>query len=333
LLKYHLHCREYRDLLRHATTLRITREQIPEYVAQHSLNDPDLVYNNYMAVREVRIYCEFPNIQTENIALIDMPGLGDTGIGDESRLIRSLSEEVDAIVFIRMPKPTGDHWADVDVQLYDTACESLPEIPLEQWSFMVLNRYQDDSNTKNCMDLWNTIQKKHIQTAETIIANCADAEEAQERVLRKVLDYLANHMVALDQKYMEAIQQIFGELKNSCRKEISVARGAVTKTQGSSDELRVFDPLFDEYWENLTNNLENLLEELRAKRSDDDINFKQAIDASLNNARQDTAIPALEDARRFSIASGGVEKAYTDYLHTIRTRLTVNDHPPIAHFR
>ena len=50
-----------------------------------------------------------------------MPGLGDTGIGDEDRLVRTLGQEIDFILFVRMPKITGDYWADVDVQLYDVA--------------------------------------------------------------------------------------------------------------------------------------------------------------------------------------------------------------------
>jgi len=91
-----------------------------------------------------------------------MPGLGDTGIGDETRMIQTLAEDVDFVLFVKMPKPSGDYWADVDVKLYDTVNASLVDLPVKLWSFMVLNQTDKDSkygdNSANCQDLIESIK-------------------------------------------------------------------------------------------------------------------------------------------------------------------------------
>jgi hypothetical protein len=69
-----------------------------------------------------------------------MPGLGDTGLGDAERLIQILGQDVDIALFVRMPRPPRDYWADVDVKLYDTARSALIDLPINLWSFVVLNK-------------------------------------------------------------------------------------------------------------------------------------------------------------------------------------------------
>jgi hypothetical protein len=154
--RYHANLAQYRQLLVAPSPRRIAKNEIRQYVAQDT-PDGQRVFFNYLGVREVKIVCNFPNSDVGEIALVDMPGLGDTGVGDEERLVRTLGQEVDAVVFVRMPKSSGDYWADVDVRLYDTARAALVDLPLNLWSFMVLNRTGANSkngdNLNNCKDL------------------------------------------------------------------------------------------------------------------------------------------------------------------------------------
>jgi len=113
LNRYHTYLEKYRHLLRELSSRRISRHEIREYVAQDT-PDGHRVFFNYLAVREVKIVCNFPNTDVGQIALVDMPGLGDTGVGDEERLMKTLGQEVDAVLFVRMPKSSGDYWADND---------------------------------------------------------------------------------------------------------------------------------------------------------------------------------------------------------------------------
>jgi hypothetical protein len=95
LLLYKEKLVDYQHLIGHAPH-QIEADKIREYVAQDT-PDGKRIYNNYLAVKEVQIYCDFPNPDVGQISLIDMPGLGDTGIGDEMRMLKTLGKDVDPI--------------------------------------------------------------------------------------------------------------------------------------------------------------------------------------------------------------------------------------------
>ncbi|MGP1386033.1 MAG: hypothetical protein ACTS2F_20915 [Thainema sp.] len=86
LRKYHTNFDKYKHLLKELSPQKISKQKIREYVAQDT-PDGERIYFNYLAVQEAKIVCGFPNADVGKIALIDMPGLGDTGLGDAERLM------------------------------------------------------------------------------------------------------------------------------------------------------------------------------------------------------------------------------------------------------
>jgi len=184
----------YRHLLDSTSPQRIGIEEILEFVAQDTING-GRSYFNYLAVKDVKIFCPFPKEDIGQIALVDMPGLGDTGVGDEERLLKTLSEDVDIVLFVRMPHSTGDSWMDIDVRFYDTVrSATLLSLSL----FMVLNRTLPSSkngdNLRNCEDLAGTINHVHIEVIQCIIADCSNSEEASQGILDTLLDYLGTRI-------------------------------------------------------------------------------------------------------------------------------------------
>src|SRR5918911_1022654 len=93
LKTYQDHLNDYADLLG-SPSRRIPVTRIREYVAQDTVSG-DRSFFNYLAVQHVKVFCKFPHEDIGRIALIDMPGLGDTGIGDEERLVAVLGQVVD----------------------------------------------------------------------------------------------------------------------------------------------------------------------------------------------------------------------------------------------
>ena len=185
LTRYHNNIDKYVGLL-NSPPRRISSEEIREYVAQDTV-DGERIFFNYLAVKEVKITCSFPNSEVGQIALVDMPGLGDTGVGDEGRLIKTLSQDIDAVLFVRMPSAKGDYWTDVDVRLYDTARTAIIDLPLDLWSFMILN--QTNANSSNSDNLHQeTVYKCQEALAdlssEPKLAVFAAVEEFIDQVLR-----------------------------------------------------------------------------------------------------------------------------------------------------
>lgn len=326
LIRYHVNSHKYANLL-NSPPLRISKQQIREYVAQDDANG-ERIFFNYLAVKEVKIICTFPNSDVGQIALVDMPGLGDTGIGDEERLMKTLGEEIDAVLFVRMPKSSGDYWADVDVKLYDTARDSLPDLALNLWSFMILNHTNSESNNgdnaNNCQDLANEIYQKKIDVVDCMIANCANVEEANTQILDRVLNYLAAKINILDQEYAKSCQQRLFQLQRVVNAELEKARQAIVQAAPSQNEKVVFKRLYKSLKKDITKGLLQLLKEFKKNQLDEENFFKPQVEKAIQACKEDTGIPSLEEIEDRHDLTGSWKITYDEFLHKLRTNLTRN---------
>lgn len=328
LANYHQHYKHYRDLLRKQSPLRIERKNIREYVAQDTLSG-ERIFFNYLAVQDVRIFCNFPNEDIGKIALIDMPGLGDTGLGDEERLIKILGQDVDIVLFVRMPKPMGDHWAEVDVQLYDKANSALSELPIDLWSYVVLNRIESNSsvgsNNIQCEELQKTIGINHIEVVDCLIANCSDPQEANRQVLDEILNYLEQNIVDLDSQYISACQNRLTRLRYLISAELNKAKNVLGDQNGKNENWHVtFVYLFNNLWLETTTGLERLLRELQSQRDVQDEDFESQVKTVLTICRENTAIPSLQEIEDRRDSEKSYEIAYNKYLNEIRSHLSLH---------
>lgn len=325
LRKYHTNFDKYKHLLKEPSPQRISKQQIREYVAQDT-SDGQRIYFNYLAVQEAKIVCGFPNTDVGQIALIDMPGLGDTGLGDAERLINILGQDVDIVLFVRMPRPPRDFWADFDVTLYDMARSSLIDLPIHLWSFMVLNRTTAHSSIGDNLvyseDLIRTHKESHINVVEFITANCADYGEANQKILDQVLDYLTQNITALDKQYSSACQDRLSRLHSAIALELEKAKKALGHGLQKDSWFPVFIKLFNKLWNDLTVGLEGLLRDLRWQRDAQDADFKDQVNAALQACREDTGIPSLEEIEIRRDSEGSYNIAYNKYLHEIRAYLS-----------
>lgn len=325
LQQYHRNFDRYRHLFQKQSPVNISKEEIREYVAQDTA-DGQRTYFNYLAVKEATIFCTFPNTDVGQIALIDMPGLGDTGIGDEARLIEILEKDVDLVLFVRMPRPMGDFWADVDVQLYDTATSALKALPLKQWSFLILNRTGVDSpigdNSIYCQDLEGDRKHQGLHFARCIQANCADPEATNDRILDPVLNYLVNHITELDRQYVSSCQESLLQLQQATTTELDKAKVAFKGLTQNQNYFPLFIELFEELWGELTTALEGLLHDLKEERNQESLEFKQQVKAAIAVCREDNGIPTEEEIKKRRNRLGGYPNAYYEYLNEVRAHLS-----------
>lgn len=319
LCKYHQHLDKYRSLLS-SDSIRIESRQIREFVAQDTV-DGKGAYYNYLAVKEVKIFCPFPNKEVGRLALVDMPGLGDTGIGDSERMIRTLGQDIDFVLFVRRPRIGGDDWFDFDTQLYDTANKALTELPIEDWSFMVLNL--DTSNSVLCEIFAEKMQVKHIKVKRTIIANCANEAEANNEILGSVLDYLINRIDVLDHQYSTACFDRVSLLQQQTNAAIS-SFSSIIDALKSEDGMEEFNERFSVFWDAFPIRLEDLLTELIEKRDCEDRHFREDVDKLIQSCRNDKAIvPDQEEIEKLNKRYEGYRTAYEKSLQNIRTQLSI----------
>jgi energy-coupling factor transporter ATP-binding protein EcfA2 len=324
LAKYHTHLDKYRHLLQQPSPHRISKDDIREYVAQQTAYS-HRVFFNYLAVREVKIACPFPHTDVRQIVFIDMPGMGNTGICDEQHLITKLGQDIDVILFVRMPKSTGDLWEDVDIKLYERIRKTLVDRPLNLWSFTILNHTEANSryheNLKICEGLARDITSKNIQTVDCITANCASTNEAN-KVLEQIIEYLETKITDLDSKYALLSQKNLTLLQNKVNAVLEKTNKTLDLATQDVNSFTLFETKFQELWQDLTNGFEKLLKELRKKRETVDVEFKQQIEKALQTCRSDTGIPSIQEIEQRYSLEKNYRIVYEKYLHEIRARLS-----------
>ncbi|MEA5596631.1 dynamin family protein [Rivularia sp. UHCC 0363] len=316
---YYSNIAKYRHLLG-SPPIEIAEENIPQYVTQDSLDQSGNKIVNYLAVKDCVISCSFPHEDIGQISLLDLPGLGDTNLIEAERLIKILSEEADLILFVRRPEANAV-WGEAYLKLYQIARDALSDFPLSKCSFMILNRSKHGAeggdNGYRCQKLQAELKETPIRVAQCIIADCSNSQEAFAEVLEPILDYLAENVESIESEYGRSCQKQLDALYHNISTELDKASGALAK-YGDGDLL--FEQLFDRFWRRLTNDLENLLAELKENRDSLDSDFAQQVENAIQQCRTDTGIPATKEeiAERRHLF-GSYNSAYNEFLHEIRT--------------
>jgi energy-coupling factor transporter ATP-binding protein EcfA2 len=316
---YHANLNQYRHLLEvgNPRKLPIRKEEIPDYVMQRRDATGQLKTFKHLVVREVRIFCNFKNPDVGNIALIDIPGLGDSKLGDEDLMLQTLGEEVDIVLFIRRPDSQRYQWEQRDFKLYDTAAKALNNLPKR--SFMILNPSQRINNTNACQEMQSNLGT--IKVVKSEIADCSNTEEAN-RVFDLVLDYLANNIEELDREYALFSQSEINQLQIQVNAKLEEACFAFGKSKLNDNWFPLFEKLFDHLWNQLTSGLEAILKQLKEQRNTSDNDFKEQVKTVIKACRNDTAIPNLEQIEQRRDRVGGYPNAYYGYLNEVRAHLS-----------
>jgi hypothetical protein len=146
---YHANVERYRDWLERGVYTIHDPSQVANYVSQkYDAQTYRVINYECLAVKHVKIRCPFPSDEIGDIALVDVPGLGDFRLGDEAIAIEALAQEVDFILFIRKPSKDRASLEQNDTQLYDLANQALNDLPSR--SLFVLNVDRNRENEINC---------------------------------------------------------------------------------------------------------------------------------------------------------------------------------------
>ncbi len=313
----------YRHLLQPPTTRAINPKDFRLYVAQYTETGAPIF--NYMAVRVARIGCTFPHPDIGAIAVVDMPGLGDTGIGDQARLIQMLGDLVDIVLFVKKPVPGGDFIGDVDVQLYDTARRALPTLPIERWSLLVLNKISPlaglGDNAELCAKLQATLPRS-LAFVDSVIVDCANPDDVRHQVLDRVLAYLVDHIRDLDRQFAVACQEELLQLRQQVQLLLEQASHALHVAVPRGGSSAIFRQHFDQLWQELTRELEHFIRQLHDLRKVESTILQQAIENALWLCKTQNIMPTLQEIQDRRDLEGSYTIAYHQFLHDIRTRLT-----------
>ena len=330
LKKLQAHLLEYKAYLGTGRSSKIPESEIKLYVVQKDAETGE-EYFRHMAVESVEIHCRFPNHEAGSLRLIDLPGLGDTRIGDTERMIEALSDQVDLVFFVTMPRSTGDDVFDSDINLYSQARRALGrKLPIDRWSFWVINHNSRDDNIKQCQDFAMTLRSKDIHVAKIVIADCVNKSEVSENLIDNALNFLEANIERNDREYAKSLQDIMNDVVDNLHDVLSGAKNIFSDNKSFEKDSELLDRLFDSQFDDLVDGLVGSVEPdsfLGKRKNEPCIELREQFNRTLKieeDAADDGKISSItpETVRRMVRRAGSPEAAYTNLLHQLRTDLS-----------
>lgn len=313
-------------------SLPIRKEEIREYVAQDD-KQGRRVFFKHLAVDQVEIHCKFPNTDTGALRLIDLPGLGDTHLGDVQRVARALKDQVDLIFFLKKPESLGAGWEDKDIQLYTEARRALGgDLPVSQWSFWVFNHValSENDNMKQCEVLSRKITDEKIEVSDTVITDCSDPDDVSAGLIDKALDFLAENIQRNDRVYAQNIQRALSAVMENVGSMLKNVQSALRDDDENDRDRWKFDDLFSALWDEVQPGIEGFVDEMSELRREKDSEcepFKKKVEDILSKEEtkgiEDLRITEQEIYKRRN-RRGGPNSAYEESLNILRTSLSSN---------
>ncbi len=296
-------------------------EEILRFVAQH--DGAGRPTHDFRAVRRVRITAQFLHDDLGQLAVIDLPGLGDTNLHDEHVLRQALDGEVDLVLFIRRPDPLREDVHDVDVDLYDVVRTALPELPVEQWSFLVLNRVEggDGDNTAMIEQYAAAVRRSRIRVTDIAAANCTDPAQVAE-VFDTVVEQAVRTLDDLDRSLVDRRELEVATLLADAMVLVGEAQVLARRAVPRSAWFPRFLQLFNDTHGRLSRGLDELVEQLRGSTTEHDDELAAAIKAALHRARANVVVPSSDEIVTRAAKAGAYGTVFNDLTNELRPQIS-----------
>lgn len=297
-----------------STSKRVPLQEIPDYVTQRK--------NMYMAVKVAHIYTKFPNHDVTGLCLVDLPGL-EAAQNQEIKLVSSLEREVDAVIFMKLPSSMGDLWDDNDYKVINLIDNSVKEIELNNWLFIVLNELQDSSNAK-IVQLLKDNPPADYKQLNLLISKCKNPTDVERNVFASVLNHLEQNLEKIDRVLLDSLTRSMEQIVSKVTLQLSPALKFFSAAQGDGGQHEKFWELFDRFLKDSKTNLEKLVKEVHEKSYLDGIQqtFLAKVKEICDAAEQNVPIPSAQELEDEYYKCGGWFGVVEKYLHHLRAHLT-----------
>lgn len=326
--KYIEHFEEYSPHLGKIETVTDPNE-IERYVAQHNNKSgvEKVEYFNYLAVKEARIDCQFPFAEAENMVLIDTIGLGDTALGIEDKMLKTISDDSDATIWLRRPNPGGDNWNNRDSYIRKKLEENTLQISPEKWLYVVLNRQKTGKfdNTVIIGDFAVEVEKLRPDTLRCAFANsvdCSSIDEVYRFIIQPLLENLAANLDEIDTDLMRKANRSAGQLFNAycdlCNGVTAVLSSSISKDTATG---HLFDQLYDNL--KLPESLHILYQEYRKNNSRKEMRILSEVNRIIDTIY--SYVPSQEEivARlRRGTKDSYMDNVYNYFSDYVRTQIS-----------
>ena len=193
---------------------------------------------DYQVVDHVEIVTPFEIDLPKGMTVYDLPGLEDPTPGIRETMLKSVSEDADIVLLLRMPKNTGDDWDTADLRTMNMLKEVYPaeEVQPKDWIQLVLNldKRPASHNEKNVEQM----KDKAPSGFAPVVCDCGSKDKVREMVDANI-DALVNQAGRIDDLRIHNADDSFAVAKSAVRvvaDAFAAAIGPIVATSGEFDE-------------------------------------------------------------------------------------------------
>lgn len=208
LEKYVLHIGKFENHL--GTTLEVAEADIEKYVAQYNSRNTNQKYFTYLGVKLANIICKFPVTDAGKIVLVDTIGIGATSLGTEEKMLDTVENDSDAIVFMFRPDPVRPRLSNDEINIIDEVAKRISPEYAKEMFFWVLNRVMSGKgeNAQYMPELKAQIAGLNSPVAQVLEVDCKDRQAVKENLLMPILQQLAERGGVVDALLIERLNEL-----------------------------------------------------------------------------------------------------------------------------
>lgn len=173
------------------------------YPAPDEGSDPQ---RRYLAVREARIECPFPEGDVMALGCIDLPGLGEIVPDADEHHLHGLQNEVDLVLLVKRPLGNTAYWEARDGRAISLITRARGPVRSRDFAFIVVNSGGCDPENVAALQahILNNVNEGTADKRYTVItADVKDPAEARKLVLESALGHLVTQLGAMDQAVLD----------------------------------------------------------------------------------------------------------------------------------
>ena len=154
----------------------------------------------YHAVRDVLVYCPFPEVDVKDLELIDLPGSGEAGLEVDRRFLYDLKNDVDVLLHFTRPRSGVSFFDSADnIGILRLADQATMGVDRGDFTCLVIN---EDATKPVTAEIANVLKGARTFAADNgyllVNGDASDKVQAREKILGPVLAKLAERLEAMD---------------------------------------------------------------------------------------------------------------------------------------
>jgi len=292
--------------------------------------------HRYLAVRDVRIDCRFPETDVDQLGIVDLPGLGEVAADAEKHHVTGLRHDVDVVLLVKRAAEGMAYWSTADAQainLLDDARGSIRD--RGDFVYIVVNARPGDTALADALraDIVRQVNDGQENRYFTILStDVANPAQVRADVLSPLLNALANRLPVMDAEFLagarDQAQAVRARIKTALGELATVLSGLKSMSGDMREDL---EGRAKELRNDLMDALNVLVQDLekQATSDDDDPEYVAAVEAAYGAARDWIASGfgvgeqawCREAVKSFGRERGSAKYA-SDQLNLVRVRVS-----------